>query len=140
MQYTIDRATAEDLDLLDRIHRENMQGYVAQVYLWNPTLFRDNFIPQDYRVIKDRHTIIGFIKVVESETDIYLGELQIVSDRQNRGIGTSIIKKSIAEAKLKRKRLWLRVIQGNPAERLYKRLGFTVFEESATHKKMEIQF
>ena len=71
MQYTIDCATAEDLDLLDRIHRENMQGYVAQVYPWNPTLFRDNFVPQDYQVIKDRHTIIGF-KVVRSETDIYL--------------------------------------------------------------------
>ena len=140
MQYTIDCATAEDLDLLDRIHRENMQRYVAQVYPWNPTLFKDNFIPQDYRVIKDRHTIIGFIKVVEFETDIYLGELQIVSDRQNLGIGTSIIENSIAKAKLKRKRLWLKVIQGNPAERLYKRLGFIVFEESATHKKMEIQF
>ena len=80
------------------------------------------------------------IKVVRSETEIYLGELQIVSGSQNRGIGTSIIESLIVEAKLKQKRLWLRVIQGNPAERLYIRLGFTVFEESATHKMMEIQF
>ena len=69
-----------------------------------------------------------------------VGELQIVSDRQNQGIGTSIVKNLMVEAKLKRKKLWLRVIQGNPAERLYKKLGFTIFEESATHKKMEIQF
>ena len=140
MQYIIQRATVEDLNLLDRIHSENMRGYVAKVYPWNPTVFRANFVPQDYRVIKERHKIIGLIKVVRSETDIYLGELQIVSERQNQGIGTSIIESLIVEAKLKQKRLWLRVIKGNPAEKLSRKLGFTVFEESATHKMMKIQF
>ena len=140
MQYTIRSATVEDLELLDRIHRENMRGYVAKVYPWNPTLFRDNFTPQDYRVIEERQTIAGFFKVVSSETDIYLGELQIIGERQNQGIGTGIIKSLIAEAKLKQKRLWLKVIKGNPAEKLYRRLRFTVFKESATHKMMNTQF
>ncbi len=56
----------------------------------------------------------------------------------SQGIGTSLIKSLIQEAQINNKKLWLKVIKGNPAERLYKRLGFTVFEKSCTHKKMKI--
>ena len=139
MQYTIRFATAEDINILDRLHTENMKGYVELVYPWNPTLFKDNFIPQDYQVIKYQNKIIGFIKVVVSETDIYLAEIQIADNYQNKGIGTNIIKNIIATAMLNNKRLWLKVIKGNPTEELYKRLGFVVFESSLTHKKMKIK-
>ena len=138
MQYTLDYAITKDIDILDRIHTENMKEYVETVYSWNPSLFRDNFVARDYRVIKHQNKIIGFIKVVVSPTDIYLGEIQITRSYQNRGIGTNIIENIIA-TKLNNQRLWLKVIKGNPAEKLYIRLGFTVFEESLTHKKLEIQ-
>lgn len=139
MKCILHQATAEDIDVLDRLHTENMKGYVEKVYPWNPTLFKDNFIPQDYRVIKYSSKIIGFLKVVLSKNDIYLAEIQIISNYQNRGIGTSVIKDIIVDAKLNHQRLWLRVIKGNPVEQLYKRLGFTVFETSLTHNKMEIK-
>lgn len=137
MQYTIRQATAEDVNILDRIHTKNMKGYVEKVYPWNPKLFRDIFVPQDYQVVEFKNIIIGFIKVIVTEDDIYLGEIQIDSNYQNQGIGTSIIKKIIEEAELNNKKLWLKVVKGNPAEKLYRRLGFTVFEESSTHKKMK---
>ena len=139
MQYTLNCAAAKDLDILDRIHTENMKEYVEAVYPWNPRLFRNNFVARDYRVIKYQNEIIGFIKVVASPTDIYLGEIQIISSYQNRGIGTNILENIITRTRLRDKRLWLKVIKGNPAEKLYKRLGFTIFEESLTHKKLEIQ-
>ena len=137
MQYTLERATKSDLDICDRIHTENMKEYVESVYPWNPSLFGDNFVAKNYRVIKHQNKIIGFIKVVVSPTDIYLGEIQITRSYQNHGIGTNIIENIIA-TKLNNQRLWLKVIKGNPAEKLYIRLGFTVFEESLTHKKLEI--
>ena len=136
MKYTLRQATAGDIDLLDRIYTENMKKYVEKVYSWNPTLFRDRFKPQDYRVLVTEKKIIGFIKVVVSEADIYLGEIQIVKDWQNQGIGTNIIKAITKTAQLDKKKIWLKVVNGNPAEKLYRRLGFTVFEESFTHKKM----
>ncbi len=138
MQYTLERATKSDLDICDRIHTENMKEYVETVYSWNPTLFRNSFVAKDYQVIKYQNEIIGFIKVVVSENSIYLGEIQIASNYQNRGIGTNILE-NITATKLNNQRLWLRVIKGNPAEKLYIRLGFTVFEESLTHKKLEIK-
>lgn len=138
MQYTLERATKSDLNICDRVHTENMKEYVEAIYPWNPTLFRNNFVAKDYQVIKYQNEIIGFIKVVVSPTDIYLGEIQIARNYQNRGIGTNILENIIAKAKLDNRRLWLKVIKGNPAERLYMRLGFSVFEESLTHKKLEI--
>ena len=138
IRYTLDYATAKDIDILDRIHTENMKEYVEKIYPWNPTLFR-NFVAKDYRVIKYQNEIIGFIKVVVLPTDIYLGEIQIARNYQNSGIGTNILENIIAKAKLNNRRLWLRVIKGNPAEKLYTRLGFSLFEESLTHKKLEIK-
>ena len=134
------QAKLEDIDFLNRIHTENMKKYVEKVYPWNPTLFRDRFSPQDYQLIALKERIIGFVKVVRSDTEIYLGEIQIDRHYQKQGIGTNLIKSLIKEAKTDRKKLWLQVVKGNPAERLYKRLGFNVFEESYSHKKMEINF
>ena len=52
MQYTIRKATLTDIDLLDLIHTENMKGYVEKNYPWNPQLFHDQFIPDEYQVIE----------------------------------------------------------------------------------------
>ena len=140
MNYSIRQATIKDLAILDRIHTENMQGYVEKVYPWNSQLFRNYFVSEDYQIIEIKGQIIGFFKITRSTTDIYLGEIQIETNYQKQGIGTAIIKSIIKEAKKNHQRLWLKVIRGNPAERLYRRLGFIVFEESHTHRKMEINF
>lgn len=139
MNYYLRLATEADLELLDRIHTENMKGYVEQIYPWNPTLFIDNFVAEQYQVIKVNNCIAGFVKIVISQSDLYLGELQIVSPYQNKGIGSSIIENLIRQAKEDNQRLWLRVIKNNPALKLYRRLGFTVFETSHTHLKLEIK-
>jgi GNAT superfamily N-acetyltransferase len=45
------------------------------------------------------------MKVVSSETEIYLGEIQITKDFQQQGIGTSLIKSVIQEAQANNKKL-----------------------------------
>ncbi len=135
-RYIIRQAKADDIELLDKIHAENMRNYVEKVYPWNPQLFRACFIPENYQVIEKKRQILGFIKVVTSKTDIYLAEIQIDRQHQKQGIGTNLIQSIIKQAQSQNKKLWLKIVKGNPAEKLYARLGFTVFEESSTHKKM----
>lgn len=137
LYYTLRQATVKDIEILDRIHAENMKGYVEQVYPWNPTLFRDSFSSQDYQIIELRNFPIGFIKVVVT-TEIYLAEIQIDRHYQNQGIGTSLIASIIKRSQLNNQKLWLKVLKVNPAERLYERLGFNVFEETSTHKMMRL--
>ena len=138
MQHTVRKATPTDIDLLDSIHTENMKGYVEKNYPWNPQLFRDLFIPDEYQVIEIDNTVVGFMKIVISESEIYLGEIQISKDFQNQGIGTSLIQSLIQEAQTSNKKLWLKVLKGNPAQKLYQRLGFTNLKESSTHLIMGI--
>ena len=138
MQYTIRKATPVDIDLLDLIHTENRKDYVSKNYPWNPKLFCDRFISDEYQVIEIDNIVIGFMKVVSSEAEIYLGEIQISKDFQNQGIGTSLIHTVIQEARSSNKKLWLKVLKGNPAKKLYQRLGFTRLKESSTHLIMVI--
>ena len=136
MDYTIRQATAVDIELLDLIYTENMKGYVEKNYPWKPQLFRESFSCHDYQVIEINNRIIGFMKVVWSETEIYLAEIQIAKNYQNQGIGTSLIQLIIEKARENNQKLWLKVLKGNPAKQLYQRLGFTKLEESLTHEIM----
>ncbi len=133
MEYTLRKAKVEDIAILDAIHTNNMKSYVEQLYPWNPRLFRNNFIPDHYDVIEINNLIIGLIKVVSSETEIYLAEIQIIQDYQKQGIGTNLIQSLIQEAQISNKKLWLKVLKNNPAKKLYQRLGFIKQEELAYH-------
>ena len=139
MNYSWRSATEADLELLNQIHRSNMKGYVEQVYPWNPTLFIDNFVAEQYQVIETNNCIAGFIKVTINRDDVYLAEIQIAHCHQNQGIGSNILQNLIQQTKVKKQRLWLRVIKSNPVVKLYQRLGFTIFETNSTHLKLEIK-
>lgn len=62
------------------------------------------------------------------------GNICILPEYQNRGIGTSILKNTIN--KYKNKNIVLRVFKQNRAQELYKRLGFEIFDETKSHYKM----
>lgn len=106
LPYPIRQATERDIDILDRLHTENMQGYVERVYPWQPQLFREKFVLQEYRVLESDkpsawlhlRQIIGFFKIVFSNHSVYLAEIQICSEYQNRGIGTELLKSIIKKS------------------------------------------
>ncbi len=125
MQYTIRKATLTDIDLLDLIHTANMKSYVEKNYSWNPQLFRERFIPDEYQVIEISDQLVGFMKVISSETEIYLGEIQITKHFQKQGIGTSLIESIIQEAKASNKKLWLKVLK----EKMISFLAFCVEDD-----------
>ena len=137
MKIILRRAIINDLNILDSIHRQNMRGYVEQNYSWDDNLFRYKFVPDDYIVLQQQE-IIGFLKIVPQNNSLYLGEIQIKSIYQNRGIGTTILQRIVDRSQMKDRRIWLQVLKGNPAIRLYRRLGFKTFAETKTHYKMQL--
>ncbi len=137
MKYTLRPASVIDIDVLDFIHTENMKAYVEKLYPWNPQLFRTHFLANDYQIISLDNQIIGFFKIVSSDTEIYLAEIQIAKDYQRLGIGTHLIRSLIEKAQTNHQKLWLKVLKTNPAQRLYQRLGFTTVAQSSTHHIME---
>lgn len=140
MKITLRTALEDDLAILDGIYTQNMRDYVEQNYPWNGNLFKSKFVPDDYIVIFQQPEIIGFLKTVPKDSCLYLGEIQIKRDCQNKGIGTKILHYIIDRGKTKYQRIWLRVLKGNRAIKLYQRLNFEVFAETETHYKMQLIF
>lgn len=121
---------------MDRLYTSNMKGYVERVSVWDPDMFRVYFEPSAVHIIEIEGRTVGFTRLVRRRDELYLAEVQIGRAFQNRGIGTSIVRAAIAESERLDMVLTLKVIKGNPAESLYRRLGFRVYAETAVHRKM----
>lgn len=104
---------------------------------WDPHLFKDVFNLHECEVVVVEERVIGLRKIVRNSREIYLAEIQIGRGYRNSGIGTALLNQVIAESEQTGKRLWLQVIKGNPAERLYRRLGFIRYAETYAHRKLE---
>jgi ribosomal protein S18 acetylase RimI-like enzyme len=86
-------------------------------------------------IIKDG-AIIGQILVARGD-GIHLVDLCLLPEHRNLGIGGNLLRDLLGEAKMAGKRVSLQVLQGNPAVRLYQRLGFNLLEEQGVYRRME---
>jgi len=73
---------------------------------------------------------IGTLQTKEHEDYIEIKKLYILSQRQNKGIGTQVLAYLIEHSRNRNKRLNLEVLQVNRAKNLYSRLGFKVIKEN----------
>ena len=62
--------------------------------------------------------------------------MQILPGYQGRGIGGGVIRAVLVQARQARVAVSLRVLRGNPAMRLYERLGFQITAESGIEFNM----
>jgi GNAT superfamily N-acetyltransferase len=122
-------ALAGDIEWLEPFYESIMRPYyVALNCEWDDTKFREYFNPDLTKIIQADGIDIGMIKVEERLDCVYLGDIQIASAYRNKGIGTHLIKTVIKSANLVNKPVRLRVLNGNPAQNLYLRLGFREIE------------
>jgi ribosomal protein S18 acetylase RimI-like enzyme len=89
-------------------------------------------------MIKLDGTRVGMIQLFEHEDAIEIGEIQIEPKCQSRGIGTQVLRDTIARANAQRKKVTLRsALKNHRAFELYRRLGFERVVQTRTHDHME---
>ncbi|HLF76068.1 MAG TPA: GNAT family N-acetyltransferase [Dehalococcoidia bacterium] len=73
-------------------------------------------------------SLVGTVSIGETELlprALHLFALEVAPAWRNRGVGTAIVQRVVAEARRRRRgRVYLEVRVDNPARRLYHRLGF----------------
>ena len=87
-------------------------------------------------VIEVAGTPAGMIKVVQDGTTWTIEQFQLLPERQRQGLGTTVLRALIADARASGALLRVSVAKQNPAARLYARLGFRTLDESANSYRM----
>lgn len=101
--------------------------------------YQMNFPQRDQQLIYWDHQAIGCLQVDRSTDRFHLIDIALLPEYRDRGIGTSLLQRLCHEAQQAQASIQLHVLQGSPAIRLYRRLGFVLIEESPLYYTMEWQ-
>ena len=79
---------------------------------------------------------IGFFSEGEDTIDVYRpNNVCLLPEYRGQGIGTDVLNRAIEQHK--NQDIYLKVFKSNPAQNLYKRLGFEIIEETRSHYLMK---
>ena len=134
-------ATPADMPFLRNLHHAAYRDLVARQFGTWDEREQDRFFEQslrdaDYQVIFDGAVAVGAVGTSLHTDHLFLAELQILPEHQNRGIGTLILKAQIQRATELERPLGLQVLRENRAKGWYERHGFAVIGETETHYLM----
>ncbi len=135
-------ATNLDKEFVYKVLRSASIDYVIKTWgLWDEVRQKKNFSnkydPASVRIIRYGACEVGFVAVRYNVDEIFISELNILPEYQNRGIGSHILNNLLNKAAGEGLNVGMQVLKVNPARRLYERLGFTYCGETGTHYLME---
>jgi len=144
MEYSFRNCTLDDFDFLFQLKKQNFKKYVDKFWQWDDEeqkqrLRKDleEHLPHK-KIIVVNNKMIGVYAVhITEDGDLYINEISILKEYQNKGIGRKILEKQLEENNKKKMRTVLQVFKGNSAKNLYEKLGFRVYGETESHYQME---
>jgi ribosomal protein S18 acetylase RimI-like enzyme len=143
--HTLRPAVAADYQWLWELKRLTMRPYVELTWgNWDDAIqeefFRRNFSSETVQIILVDGLNAGLLNVEREPVEIFLANLQIHPEFQNRGLGSAVLHELLESASALQLPVRLQVLRVNlGAARLYARFGFTTFHETATHRLMRWQ-
>jgi ribosomal protein S18 acetylase RimI-like enzyme len=142
--YNLRYSTDNDYEFLYQLNKTTMKKRVEKIWGWEEgvqqKLFRDKSSTEKYKIIVQNNIDIGAISVSKDNNEVFIMNIQILPEYQNRGIGAEVINQIIVDSKSKNlDRVWLQVFKINPAKKLYDKLGFSTIKETETHYVMELK-
>ncbi len=99
--------------------------------------YRAQYADLDQRIIYQDNQRIGQVSTVDTLQALLLVDLVLLPQHRNQGHGTELLAELKETARSQSKSVRLHVLQKNPAQRLYARLGFQVTGEQFPYVSME---
>lgn len=145
MEYNFRNCTLDDFDFLFNLKKDNFKWYVDKIWGWQDgdqkqRLMQDlnEHLEHKRIIIVDGKPIGVYAVHITDDGDLFINEISILKEYQNKGIGRKILENQLEENRKKGIRTILQVFKDNPAKKLYESLGFTVYGETETHYQMEM--
>jgi ribosomal protein S18 acetylase RimI-like enzyme len=98
-----------------------------------PRAHDEELVDQPVQIVMQRGVPIGYVSVSRHDDHWYLDEISLIASARNRVIGSQLVRDVMAA----HVPLRLSVLDTNPAQRLYARLGFRVTRIEPPRIKME---
>lgn len=142
-RYRLVPAGPEDEAWLERLRRAVYRDLFEATWgAWDEDRHQRQFAACQERgaisIIELDGTRVGMVQLFEHVDAIEVGEIQIAPEYQSRGIGTRVLRDTIARAHARRKKVTLRTgLKNYRALELYRRLGFEEVVQTVTHVQME---
>lgn len=140
-KYNLRTITEQDYDFIYQVKKDAYQKYVEINFgEWQDELQKEFFkafmekFKEGARIITFQGKDIGFYNDCQTEYTYEIGNICILPEYQNQGIGTAILQ-DVLDAHTD-KEIHLQYFKQNPVGRLYERLGFQRCGETAYHYQM----
>lgn len=142
INYELRRVTDDDYDFIYNVKKDAYKRYVEIYYgSWDEQSQREYFnsffnkYKNESFIITLNGKKIGFMNSSFVDNKYEIGNICIITEYQNRGIGTNILSNLISQNI--DKEIYLQYFKINPVGRLYERLGFKVIDETKYHYIMK---
>jgi ribosomal protein S18 acetylase RimI-like enzyme len=97
-------------------------------------LFSARWSPAISKILLVDGKAAGLVAVEDRGDEVWIDEVQVVREWRGKGLGSSIIRDLLNRARAAHKPLKLQVLKENMrAQKLYRRLGFSLIGETKTH-------
>jgi ribosomal protein S18 acetylase RimI-like enzyme len=99
--------------------------------------FHRHYVDASFQLVLDEDDPIGRLYTDRTGSAIHILDIAVIPERRREGIGTAILRDLQMEAAQARKNLTLYVEIFNPAQELYKRLGFHPIQDEGVYMLFE---
>lgn len=113
-------------------NEEQKRAFVLQQFMAQHEYYQKNYIGAAFYIIQKNKDSIGRLYIHENfqEKGVRIIDIAILSQWQNKGIGSSILKDILAKASTLNRAVSIHVETFNPAMKLYKKLNFEKISET----------
>lgn len=140
--YTMRAATVDDFAFIHELRVSGLREHVERIWGWDDrdqrARFARGFVADAYQMIVVDGRDVGAVSIAWSADDVFVADIEIAAEWRGRGLGSAVLGDILAEARRRGLPARLQVLHGNPARRLYERVGFEAIGETATHVAMRL--
>ena len=121
-------AEQSDYSFALALYLEGAKEHLTKIGRWDEdrfaALFREGYKQGQTQIISVDGRVVGFIQMVDFPDRLYLRQIHLIDGFRGRGIGSMLIGAELKRGADSDRPVTLDVMHGNPARRLYVKLGF----------------
>jgi len=129
-------ARKKELDSLDW-DTNSRQAFLEMQFQAQQSHYETHFPLRDHRIVLLNSHPIGMTDIARKNDEIRVLDIILQPENRNSGLGTQLMQNLLGEADQSRRPIRLYVEKFNPALNLYKRLDFSIIEDTGVHYHME---